>query len=525
MSETREAETNDALKGAGLVPPEPLIFEQRTPGLCAVSLPSVDVPPVDREKAIPRELLAATAPPLPEIGELDLVRHYTRLAHRLFSVDGNFYPLGSCTMKYNPKINEWACSLPGFTMLHPLQPAEDSQGILELLHHLQTFFTEIAGLAQTTLQPCAGAHGEMTGLMIINAYHRSRGEDRPKVLAPDSAHGTNPASCAVCGRHACPVVSRPDGRVDMNDLKQKVDEQTAALMITNPNTVGVFDEQIADIAEILHHKGALLYLDGANMNAILGIARPGDFGVDVMHFNTHKTFATPHGCGGPGSGPVAVSERLVEFLPEPLVVRHEDGTYGWAKPSPHSIGHVRSFYGQISVLIRAYAYIRALGATGLRNVSEKAVLAANYLAARLKDHYRLPFKPPFAHEFIAVPEFREQGVTELDVAKRLLDHSIHPPTMSWPVAHCLMIEPTETESLATLDKFADAMIEIAEEAKTRPELLHHAPRTMPVHRLDEVTAARKPDLRWQENDQAAPTSPTTNKDFKATRTSTPAVKR
>jgi len=493
MSHTENIET---LKGAGLVPPEPLVFEQGAPGLCAVSLPGTDVPPVDRGQVIPRSLLADAPPPLPEIGELDLVRHYTRLAHRLFSVDGNFYPLGSCTMKYNPKVNERVAALPGFTMLHPLQAAEDVQGILELLYQLRVFLGEISGLAEVTLEPCAGAHGELTGLMIINAYHRSRGEDRPKVLAPDSAHGTNPATCAVCGRHACPVASRADGRVDLDDLMRKVDDRTAALMITNPNTVGIFDEQIADMAEILHRHGALLYLDGANMNALLGMARPGDFGVDVMHYNTHKTFSTPHGCGGPGAGPVAVREMLREFLPGPQVIRHKDGTYGWAPPGERSIGRVRSFYGQIGVLIRAYAYIRALGPAGLRQVSEKAVLSANYLAARLKDHYRLPFRPPFAHEFIAVPEFRAHGVTELDVAKRLLDHSIHPPTMSWPVAHCLMIEPTECESLATLDKFVEAMVRIAQEAQTRPELLHQAPHTMPVHRLDEVTAARKPDLRW-----------------------------
>ena len=293
------------------------------------------------------------------------------------------------------------------------------------------------------------------------------------------------------------VASRPDGTVDLDDLSRKVDEQTAALMITNPNTVGLFDPQIIDIAEILHAKGALLYLDGANMNAILGIARPGDFGVDVMHFNLHKSFGTPHGCGGPGAGPVAVAEPLRGFLPGPQVVRREHGKFGLTPPGQNSIGRVRSFFGQIGVLIRAYAYIRALGPAGLENVSEKAVLSANYLAARLRDHYRLPFEPPYAHEFICVPEFRDHGVTELDVAKRLIDHAIHPPTMSWPVPHCLMIEPTECESLATLDAFADAMIDIAREARERPEILHHAPHTMPVHRLDEVTAARKPDLCWR----------------------------
>ncbi len=488
---------NDPPPGAGLVPPEKLVFELSEPGLCAVDLPVGDVPAVDRSRAVPSHLLANQPPPLPEIGELDLVRHYTRLAHRLFSVDGNFYPLGSCTMKYNPKITERVSRLPGLINLHPYQPETDTQGILELLYHLRVFLAEIAGLTEVTLQPCAGAHGEMTGLMIISAYHRQRNEDRPIVLAPDSAHGTNPASCSMCGRFAQTVASRPDGRVDLDDLKQKVNRQTAALMLTNPNTAGLFDPQIADIADILHDNGALLYMDGANMNALLGIARPGDFGVDVMHFNTHKTFSTPHGCGGPGAGPVAVREALREFLPGPQVIRKPDGSYGWAAPGPKSIGRVRSFYGQINVLVRAYAYIRALGPRGLRQVSEKAVLSANYLAARLKDHYKLPFDPPFAHEFILVPEFQQYGITELDVAKRLIDYGIHPPTMSWPVAHCLMIEPTECESLATLDGFVDAMIRISEEARSRPEVLHHAPLTMPVHRLDEVTAARKPDLCWQ----------------------------
>ncbi len=501
------SDTPPTLVGAGLVPPEPLIFELSTPGLSAASCPASDVPPVNKGDVIPRDWLADDAPDLPEIGELDLVRHYTRLAHRLFSVDGNFYPLGSCTMKYNPKINERAAAMPGFARVHPLQSDEDIQGMLEMLYHVRVFLAEIAGLAEATLQPCAGAAGEMTGLMLINAYHRDRGEERTKVLAPDSAHGTNPATCAVCGRHATTVASRPDGRVDMDDLKAKVDDDTAALMITNPNTVGVFDDQIADIAELLHDRGALLYLDGANMNAILGIARPGDFGVDVMHYNTHKTFSTPHGCGGPGAGPVAVAEHLRPFLPRPQVVRRDDGSFALSDPDPKSIGRVRSYFGQTGVLLRAYTYIRALGPDGLRRVSERAVLSANYVAARLKDHYRMPFEPPYAHEFIMVPEFRDSGVTEIDIAKRLIDHSFHPPTMSWPVAHCLMIEPTETESKMTLDQFADAMISIAEEAQSEPSHLHHAPYTMPVERLDEVKAARQPDLRWHPQNTTAPVTP------------------
>jgi glycine cleavage system P protein (glycine dehydrogenase) subunit 2 len=475
----------------------PLLFEQGTKGARAAWLTESDVPRVDRAAVIGTEHLAGDMPDLPEIGEMDLVRHYTGLAHRLFSVDGNFYPLGSCTMKYNPRVNEKAAAMPGFTSLHPYQGEEDAQGTLELLFRLRSFLEEISGLSEVTLQPSAGAQGEMTGLMIINAYHRSRGDNRTKVLAPDTAHGTNPATCTICGRHADTVKSRPDGRVDLDDLRAKADDQTAALMITNPNTVGVFNEQITDMADIVHDCGAQLYLDGANMNALLGIARPAEFGVDVMHFNTHKTFSTPHGCGGPGAGPVGVAEHLRPFLPVPQVVRHDDGLYAWDADRPSSIGKVRSFYGQIGVLIRAYTYIRALGAEGLLNVSHKAVLSANYLAARLKDRFRLPFPPPYAHEFVMVPRFGQSGVTELDISKRLIDFGIHPPTMSWPIHHCLMIEPTETESLGTLDAFADAMLAIADEIENTPDTVRSAPHTTPVRRMDEVAASRKPNVRWR----------------------------
>ena len=475
----------------------PVLFELGAPGLSAVSLPAADVPPTKRTDSVPAELLATEAPALPEIGELDLVRHYKRLAQRCYSVDGNFYPLGSCTMKYNPRINERIAAFSGFAQLHPYQDEADVQGVLELLYRLRCDLAEIAGLAEVTLQPAAGAQGEMTGLMMIHAYHKSRGENRTKVLAPDSAHGTNPASCAICGSRSISVRSKSDGRVDLDDLRSKVDEDTAALMITNPNTVGVFDEQIGEIAEIIHAAGAQLYFDGANMNAILGIARPGDFGVDCMHFNTHKTFSTPHGGGGPGAGPVAVADHLREFLPVPQVIRREDGTYGWMSDRPNSIGKVRSFYGQIGVLVRAYAYIRSLGCDGLRDVAEKAVLSANYIAARLKHRYFMPFPPPYAHEFVTVPRFGEAGVTENDIAKRLIDHGIHPPTMSWPVQHCLMVEPTETESLSTLDEFVDAMLELADEVESDPDVVCSAPHTTPVKRLDEVAASRRPNVRWK----------------------------
>ena len=475
----------------------PLLFERGEPGFSAASLPDSDVPATKPAEALPADLVAREAPVLPEIGELDLVRHYKRLAHRCFSVDGNFYPLGSCTMKYNPRINERIASMPGFLHLHPYQDEADVQGLLELLYHVRCDLAEIAGLAEVTLQPAAGAHGEMTALMIVEAYHRSRGERRSKILAPDSAHGTNPASCTACGGRFITVRSKDNGRVDLDDLRAQVDEETAAFMITNPNTVGVFDEQIADIAAIVHAKGAQLYVDGANMNAILGVTRPGDFGADCMHYNTHKTFSTPHGGGGPGSGPVGVAEHLREFLPVPQVVRRDDGTYAWVDDRPKSIGKVRSFYGQINVLVRTYAYLRALGHDGLRDVAEKAVLAANYLAARLKDRYSLPFPPPYAHEFIAVPQFTDHEVDEIHVAKRLIDHGIHPPTMSWPIHHCLMIEPTETESLTTLDHFADAMLEIADEIENDPETVRTAPHTACVKRLDEVAASRKPNVRWR----------------------------
>lgn len=474
----------------------PLIFEQSDPGQRGVSLPGCDVPETPLDEALPAKMRSTALPELPEVGELDVVRHYTRLNQRTFSVDTNFYPLGSCTMKYNPKINERAAAMPGFAHVHPYQDESEIQGLLELLYRTRMMLQEVAGLYEASLQPAAGAHGELTSLFMINAYHRDHGGLRNKVLTPDTAHGTNPASCAVCGRQAVPVNSQPNGDVDLDHLRSLVDEDTAALMLTHPNTVGKFDHNIREIADILHEQGAFLYLDGANMNAICGIARPGDFGADIMHFNTHKTFSTPHGGGGPGSGPIACSEALAPYLPVPQIVKREDGAFGWDDNRSRSIGKVRSFYGQIGVLVRAYAFLRGLGNSGLREASEMAVLAANYLASRLKDHYKLPYEPPYGHEFILLTELTEQGVTELDVAKRLIDYGFHPPTMSWPVPHCLMIEPTETESRRTLDAFADAMIAIKNEALESPQLLKNAPSTQPVSRVDEVGAARKPIVRW-----------------------------
>ncbi|MCG3181326.1 MAG: putative glycine dehydrogenase (decarboxylating) subunit 2 [Phycisphaerae bacterium] len=480
---------------------EPLIFEKSSPGNCAVSLPDSDVPAVEPASAIPADLLADAPPPLPEIGELQLVRHFTRLSHRLFSVDTQFYPLGSCTMKYNPRINEHAAALPGFAGLHPLAPDAMSQGALRLLFELRTWLAEVAGLDEVSLQPCAGAHGEMTGLMVIIACHRSRGQNgRTKVLTPDSSHGTNPASCTLCGRHAVPVKSNARGRVDLDDLRAKVDDETAAMMITNPSTLGLFEDQIAAIAEILHDAGAMLYLDGANMNAIMGLTRPGDFGVDVMHFNTHKTFSTPHGGGGPGAGPIAVRKHLAPFLPAPQVVKKADGTFAWDFDRPQSIGRVRSFNGQFGVLVRAWTYIRALGNSGLRQASETAVLAANYLAARLKDAYDLPYALPCMHEFVlSAVRQKARGVTGMDVAKRLIDYDIHPPTTYFPmiVPEALMIEPTETESLAVLDRFVEVMLRIAAEAESDPDALHAAPTRGYIRRADVVAGDRKPNLRWE----------------------------
>ncbi len=479
---------------------EPLIFEKSSPGNSAVCLPDADVPDVDPRAVIPGALLADAPPPLPQIGELQLVRHYTRLSHRLFSVDTHFYPLGSCTMKYNPRLNEWAAALPGFAKVHPLAPERLIQGALQLLYELRCDLAEIAGLDEVSLAPCAGAHGELTGLMVIVAYHRSRGQTRTKVLTPDSAHGTNPASCTLCGRSAVPVRSDGRGRVCLDDLKSKVDADTAAMMITNPSTLGLFEDQIVRIAEILHDAGALLYLDGANMNAIMGLTRPGDFGVDVMHYNTHKTFSTPHGGGGPGAGPIAVRKELAPFLPVPQVVRRKDGTFAWDFDRPQSIGRVRSFAGQFGVLVRAYAYIRALGASGLRRASETAVLSANYLAARLKDTYELPHPLPCMHEFVlSASRQKKLGVSAMDIAKRLIDYDIHPPTTYFPliVPEALMIEPTETESLAVLDRFVEVMLQIADEAESNPDRLHEAPTRGFIRRADVVAGDRKPNLRWQ----------------------------
>lgn len=483
--------------------PTPLLFERSVPGQRASDLPPLDVPTTP----LP-ETARDTGPlDLPEVGPLELVRHYTTLARRSFSVDGNFYPLGSCTMKFNPRINEAAAAMPGFTSLHPLQPDEDLQGALALLHELRCDLAEIAGLDEVTLQPAAGAHGEYTALRVIRAWFADpAGGNQPQrnvVLAPDTAHGTNPASCTMCGAQVVAVPSK-HGLVDLDALRAAVNDRTMAMMITNPNTAGLFDGSIGTIAEILHDAGALLYLDGANMNAIVGVARPGDFGVDAMHFNTHKTFSTPHGCGGPGAGPVAVRDFLSPYLPVPQVVARQTAgstmEYHLEQDRPASIGKVHSFFGQFGVLLRCWVYLRACGPDGLAHVARTAVLNANYVAARLRHRYETPYFDPdrqryCAHEFVTVPErLLARGVTLVDIAKRLVDFGIHPPTMHWPVHNCLMIEPTETESLASLDRFVEVMLRIADEIEDDPQRVTTAPHAAFVGRVDEVAAARTPVL-------------------------------
>ena len=479
--------------------PVPLIFEMSSPGRRAYSLPRLDVPEVKPEDVLPADAIRQREPALPEVSEIDVVRHFTSLARENHGVDVGFYPLGSCTMKYNPKVCEAVSRMVGFTSIHPLQPEETVQGALRLMYELQQYLCEIGGVSAVSLQPAAGAHGEVTGLRIIQAYHRSRGEERTKVIIPDSAHGTNPASAGMLGMKVVEVKSDSRGGVDVDELSRLVDEQTAGLMLTNPNTLGLFDENISQIAEIVHSKGGLLYYDGANANAILGIVRPGDSGFDVVHFNLHKTFGTPHGGGGPGSGPVGVVEKLVRFLPVPTVA-YDGEKYYLDYDRPDSIGPVKSFYGNFLVLVKAYAYIRALGPDGLKAVSENAVLNANYVMKKLSGTYELPFQRYCKHEFVIQPLRirKETGVRTLDIAKRLIDYGIHPPTIYFPliVEEALMVEPTETESLETLDQFVEAMLAIAREAETDSQTAKSAPHSTPVGRLDEVAAARRPVLRY-----------------------------
>jgi glycine dehydrogenase subunit 2 len=483
------------------------IYERSQPGRRAFVAPALDVPERSLDELLPARFRRTVPAKLPEISEPELVRHYHRLSKRNFDLDTGFYPLGSCTMKHNPKLHERVASMPGNARLHPLQDVKRAQGALELMWNLQQALGEIAGLPHVSLQPSAGSHGELAGVLLTRAYHEDRGEHRTKVLTPDTAHGTNPATVTMAGYEVVKVGTNADGGVDVDDLRAKADEQVACLMLTNPSTLGLFDPNIAEIAEIVHGMGATLYYDGANLNAIMGITRPGDMGFDIVHFNLHKSFTQPHGGGGPGAGPIAVSERIEPYLPRPQVIRREDDegfAFDLDDERPKSIGKLRGYQGNYGVFVRSYAYIRSLGAEGLKEVSEVAVLNANYLLALLKragvaEYLPVAYDRVCMHEFVlsGAPMKRELGIKTLDLAKRLLDFGVHPPTVYFPllVDEALLIEPTETETKETLDRFAEIVAEILREAAEDPEIARNAPYSTPVRRLDEARAAKQPVLR------------------------------
>jgi glycine dehydrogenase subunit 2 len=491
--------------------PAVTIFERGAPGRRAFQCPELDVPEAPIEELLPAHLRRAEPPRLPEVSEPEIVRHYVRLSKRNFDLDSGFYPLGSCTMKHNPRLHERVAALPGHARLHPLQDPERAQGALELMWNLERALAEISGLPHVCLQPSAGSHGELAGVLLTRAYHEARGEVRHKVLTPDTAHGTNPATVTMAGFQVVKVATNPDGGVDLDDLRSKVDGDVACLMLTNPNTLGLFDPNIQEIARVVHEVGATLYYDGANLNAVMGLSRPGDMGFDIVHFNLHKSFTQPHGGGGPGSGPIAVSERIEPFLPAPRIIRREgsngprpefDLVEDW--PGAKSIGRLRGFQGNYGCFVRSYAYIRSLGASGLKDASETAVLNANYLLARLRqlgvlEHLPLAYGDLCLHEFVLSggPMKRNLQIKTLDLAKRLLDYGYHPPTVYFPllVEEALMVEPTETETKETLDAFAEAIAEILREAAEDPQIAQHAPYTTPVRRLDEVGAAKHPVIR------------------------------
>ncbi len=476
-----------------------LIFEKSKIGRRAYSLPACDVPQTGIDEMLESKYQRISSLELPEVSELDAVRHFTNLSMKNHGVDSGFYPLGSCTMKYNPKVNEYVSRFDGFNQIHPYQPEETVQGALELMYNLAEMLAEITGMDQISLQPAAGAHGELTGLMMIKAYHRNRGDaKRNTIVVPDSAHGTNPASAAVAGYNIVEVKSNEKGLVDLESLKSVMSDEIAGFMLTNPNTLGLFDENILEIASIVHEAGGLMYYDGANTNAILGISRPGDMGFDVVHLNLHKTFSTPHGGGGPGSGPVGVKKHLVPFLPLPVVSKKENEFF-MDYERPLSIGKVKSFYGNFNVMVKAYAYIMSMGPDGLKEVAENAVLNANYIANKLKNDFLLPVGTSFMHECVfSGDKQKSNGVSTLDIAKRLLDFGYHPPTIYFPliVSEALMVEPTECESKETLDEFISAMKQIAHEAAEDPETVKTAPHTTVISRLDEALAARKPIVRY-----------------------------
>jgi glycine dehydrogenase subunit 2 len=489
--------------GVGL-PDGQTIFTKGAAGRRAFQCPALDVPAVGREELLPERLRRAQPARLPEVSEPELVRHYVGLSKRNFDLDSGFYPLGSCTMKHNPRLHERAAALPGHARLHPLQDPERAQGALELMWNLQGALAEISGLAQVSLQPSAGSHGELAGVLLTRAYHEDRGERRTKVLTPDTAHGTNPATVTMAGLEVVKLATNEQGGVDIDDLRAKADEDVACLMLTNPNTLGLFDPNITEIAAIVHGVGATLYYDGANLNAVMGLSRPGDMGFDIVHFNLHKSFTQPHGGGGPGAGPIAVSERIAPYLPVPLVVRREDGSFDLEHERPKSIGRLRGFQGNYGCCVRAYAYICSLGADGLKDASEAAVLNANYLLARLQEHgivedLPLAYGKLCMHEFVLSggPMKRRLKIKTLDLAKRLLDFGFHPPTVYFPllVEEALMVEPTETETKETLDAFAAAIAAILREAEQDPGVAQGAPYSTPVRRLDEVAAAKQPLVR------------------------------
>jgi len=478
---------------------ELLVFEQGMSGRHAFDLPALDVPAVPVAEILSPTLLRDDVAGMPELGEVDVIRHFTRLSTWNYHIDLGLYPLGSCTMKYNPKINELVARLEGFSTAHPYMPAELSQGALEVQKMLETALAEITGMDAVTLQPAAGAHGELTGILMIRAYHESKGRPRRTVLVPDSAHGTNPASVTISGYEVQNIPSTPHGTVDIARLREIVNDDVAAIMVTNPNTLGIFESDIAEVCEIMHAKGALVYMDGANLNAMMGIARPGDFGIDVLHINLHKTFTTPHGGGGPGSGPVAVKKILEPFLPIPVVALKNGGNYLFDYDRPQSIGKMKAFNGQFGMHVRALCYILANGPAGLKEVSETAVLNANYIRAKLTGAYELPYDSPTLHEVVFSDKLQARfDVHVADIGKRLMDYGFHPPTISFPliVSGALMIEPTETESRQELDAFIDAMLAIAKEAEANPELVRSAPHTTRINRVNEAAAARKPVLRW-----------------------------
>lgn len=482
----------------------PLIFERSIEDRIAYSLPELDVEKQELTDLVDDKFIRRTKAELPEISELDLMRHYTELSQKNHGIDSGFYPLGSCTMKYNPKINEKVARMPGFQNSHPHQGESAAQGSLEIIHDTQEHLKALTGMDEISLQSAAGAQGEWTSLMMIKAFHEANGEShRTKVIVPDSAHGTNPASATVAGFDAVTVKSNDKGQVDIEHLKSVVGDDTAAIMLTNPNTLGLFEEDIIEIRDIVHGVGGKLYYDGANLNAIMSKVRPGDMGFDAVHLNLHKTFTGPHGGGGPGSGPIGVKSELAEFMPKPLVIKKDDDTYGFKTDMPDSIGRVKPYYGNFGIYLRAYTYIRSMGPDGLKDVSEIAVLNANYMMRRMQDTFELPYDRHCKHEFvISGSKQKKLGVRTLDMAKRLLDFNYHPPTIYFPinVEECMMIEPTETESKETLDGFVDAMLQIADEAREDPDKVLEAPHTTVVSRLDETQAARKPVLRFEKDD-------------------------